>query len=159
MCQRYFCPAEYITKTKPKPNTPFSFSLRVMFRVRFYPSDVLRWAIYRWHIFWVSVVVISMWSEFACSTNQHSESIIKIKSPQTLAHLVNFSKNMSVMFDNHTIALFSLENKRTFLILSLCDLRFLLCSLDLDVLGAQRIIGFFILITHKSTRSQIRSRG
>ena len=29
---------------------------------------------------------------------------------------------------------------------SLCDLRFVLCSLDLDVQRAQRIIGFFILI-------------
>ena len=28
------------------------------------------------------------------------------KSPQTFAHLVNFSKNASVMFDNHTILLF-----------------------------------------------------
>ena len=37
---------------------------------------------------------------------------------------------------------------------SLHDLRFVLCSLDLDVLRAQRIIGFFILITHKSTRSE-----
>ena len=36
----------------------------------------------------------------------------------------------------------------------LCDLRFVLCSLDLDVLRAQRIIAFFILITHKSTRSE-----
>ena len=30
----------------------------------------------------------------------------------------------------------------------------LLCSLDLDVLRAQRIIGFFYLIIHKSTRSE-----
>ena len=37
---------------------------------------------------------------------------------------------------------------------SLCDLRFVLCSRDLDVLRAQRIMGFFILITHKSTRSK-----
>ena len=36
---------------------------------------------------------------------------------------------------------------------SLCDLRFLLCSRDLDVLCAQRFIGFFVLITHKPTRS------
>ena len=33
---------------------------------------------------------------------------------------------------------------------SLRDLRFVLCSRDLDVLGAQRIMGFFILITHKN---------
>ena len=36
---------------------------------------------------------------------------------------------------------------------SLCDLRSVLCSRDLDVLRAQRLIGFLILITHKSTRS------
>ena len=36
---------------------------------------------------------------------------------------------------------------------SLRDLRFVLCSRDLDVLRAQRIMGFFMLITHKSTRS------
>ena len=33
----------------------------------------------------------------------------------------------------------------------------MICLRDLDVLRAQRIIGFFILITHKSTRSEIRS--
>ena len=38
---------------------------------------------------------------------------------------------------------------------TLCDLRFVLFSLDLDVLRAQRITGFFkILITHKSKRSK-----
>ena len=42
---------------------------------------------------------------------------------------------------------------------SLRDLRFVRCSRDLDVLRAQRIIGFFILITHKSTRSENPSRG
>ena len=36
---------------------------------------------------------------------------------------------------------------------SLRDLRFLLMSLYLDVLRSQRIIGFSILITHNSTRS------
>ena len=36
---------------------------------------------------------------------------------------------------------------------SLRDLRFLLMSLYLDVLRTQRIIGFSILITHNSTRS------
>ena len=34
------------------------------------------------------------------------------------------------------------------------DLRFALCSPDDDVLGVQRIVGFFILITHKSTGSE-----
>ena len=37
---------------------------------------------------------------------------------------------------------------------SLRDLHFVLCSRDLDVLRAQRIMGFFILITHKSTSSE-----
>ena len=37
---------------------------------------------------------------------------------------------------------------------SLRYLRFVLCSLDLDVLRAQRIMGFFSLITHKSMRSE-----
>ena len=35
---------------------------------------------------------------------------------------------------------------------SLGDLRFVLCSRDLDMLSEQRIMGLFILITHKSTR-------
>ena len=37
---------------------------------------------------------------------------------------------------------------------SLQDLRFVLFSRDLDVLHAQRILGFLFLITHKSTRSE-----
>ena len=37
---------------------------------------------------------------------------------------------------------------------SLRDLRFLLCSRDLDVLRAQRIICFIVLITHNSMRSE-----
>ena len=44
-----------------------------------------------------------------------------------------------------------LLNIQTVHIRSLSDLRFVFCSLDLDVLCTQRIIGFFILITHKST--------
>ena len=34
------------------------------------------------------------------------------------------------------------------------DLCFVFCSRDLDVLRTQRIMGFFIFITHKSTRSE-----
>ena len=33
---------------------------------------------------------------------------------------------------------------------SLRDLRFVLCSRDLDILRVQRIMGFVILITHKT---------
>ena len=43
--------------------------------------------------------------EFAYPTNQHPKHTIKKKSPQTFAHLVNFFKNVSVMFDNHTVNL------------------------------------------------------
>ena len=41
-------------------------------------------------------------------------------------------------------------------VIPLRDLCFVLCSVYLDVLRAQRIMGFFILITHKSARSEIR---
>ena len=52
--------------------------------------------------------------------------------------------NVSAMFDNHKI-LFWLSNKQTFRILSLHNLLIVLCSLDLDVLRVQRIIGSFYL--------------
>ena len=52
-------------------------------------------------------------TEFACSTNQHLKTTIKKKSPETFAHLVNFSINVSATFDNHTILLLWLENKQT----------------------------------------------
>ena len=78
-----------------------------------------------------------------------SEKQSRKKSPWAFAHFVNFSKNVSVTFDNHTILLFWLQNRQTFSILSLLDLCFVLCSLDLNVLRAQRIMGFLFLITHK----------
>ena len=49
------------------------------------------------------------------------------------------------MFDNHTILLFSQRNKQIFRMFSLCDVHFMLCSLDLNVLRAERIMGFFYL--------------
>ena len=43
----------------------------------------------------------TMWLEFVCPANQHPKSKIKKKkSPRTVVHLVNFSKNVSAMFDN-----------------------------------------------------------
>ena len=72
---------------------------------------------------------------------------LRKKSPDSFAHFVNFSKNVSAMFDNQRIC--RMSNFHVFL---LRDLRFVLCSRDLDVLRAQRIIGFLILITHKSAR-------
>ena len=91
--------------------------------------------------------------DFPCDTNLPAQPIRirkahpRKKSPQTFAHLVNFSENVSAMFDNHTILSFHM-------MFSLRDLRFVLCSRDLDVPRAQRIMGF-ILITHKSTKSNI----
>ena len=60
-----------------------------------------------------------------------------------------FFKIVSSMFDNHIILPF-----QTFHMFLLRDLCFMHCSLDFDVLRAQRIMGFFILITHKSTKSE-----
>ena len=37
---------------------------------------------------------------------------------------------------------------------TMCDLHFVRCSFELDVLCAQRIMGILILITHKSMRSE-----
>ena len=51
------------------------------------------------------------------------------------------------MFDNRKILLLS---KQTFCMFSLCALRFVVRSRDLDVLCAQRIMGF----THKSMGSE-----
>ena len=49
-----------------------------------------------------------------CLTSQlASEKHNQEKSPQTFAHLVNLSKQVSAMFDNHTILLFSLQNKQS----------------------------------------------
>ena len=72
------------------------------------------------------------------------------KSPRTLAYFMN----VSTMFDNHKILLFQPQNKQTFHMFLLLDLHLMLCSWDLDVLRAQSIMVFFILITHKTTRSE-----
>ena len=107
---------------------------------------------YDWHSIVYHVIGVHLLSQSA------SEKHNREKSPQIFAHLVYFSTNVSAMFDNHTILLFWLWNKQTFRMFSLRDLRFLLCSFYLDVLRAQRIIGFFILITHNPTRSEIPSQ-
>ena len=51
-------------------------------------------------------LITATWLEFVCPANQHPKRTIKKKSPCTFAHLVNFSKNLSAMFDNHAIFLF-----------------------------------------------------
>ena len=89
--------------------------------------------------------LLSTWLEFAAQPISIRKAQSRKKSPQTFAHLVNFPKNLSVMFVNRTILLFWLWNEQTFRMFSLRDLRFALCSRDLDVLRAQRIMGFFYL--------------
>ena len=92
----------------------------------------------------------STWSEIVWPANQNQE-----KSPQAFAHLVNFSKNVSAMFYNQKILLFWLYNHRqSFAMFLLLDLCFMFCSRDVNVLRAQRIIGFFHLTTHRSPRSE-----
>ena len=72
------------------------------------------------------------WGDLA-STNHAPKSGImeKENSRHTFAHLVGSRENVSYTFDNHTFLL----NKP--FALSLCDLLFVLCSLDLDALRAQ----------------------
>ena len=65
------------------------------------------------------------------------------KKPRYLSAPREFLINCtSAMFDNHIILLFRLWNEQTFHMFSLRDLSFVLCSLYLYVLRAQRIIGF-----------------
>ena len=90
-------------------------------------------------------VVKRDWSRRKNHVIWKAQSRKKKKSSHTFAHLVNFSKIVSSMFDNHTILLFWLWNKQTSRMFSLLNLCFVFCSLDLDVLCAQRIIGFFNL--------------
>ena len=95
----------------------------------------------------------SMWGTGVCLPSQSAPGKHN-KKPTYLCAPRKLLKNVFAMFDNHTILLFRLQNKHTFHVFMLCDLCFVLCSLDLSVLGAQRIMGFFILITHKSLRSK-----
>ena len=97
-------------------------------------------------------VYLSTWSQFACSANQHPKSTIKKKKshkPLRISWISNreFSPEMylpcliiiqSCYFD------YRIKTVRTL------SLRFVLCSLDLEELRAQRIIS----ATHKSTRSE-----
>ena len=53
------------------------------------------------------------------------------------------------MFDNNTLRYFGYKMDKPF-----ARSLFVIYSLDLVVLRAQRIVGFLILITHKSTKSE-----
>ena len=68
---------------------------------------------YDWHSIVYHVIGVHLLSQSA------SEKHNREKSPQTFAHLVDFSTNVSAMFDNHTILLFWLWNKQTFCMFSL----------------------------------------
>ena len=99
---------------------------------------------------------ITTWSEFPCSANQHTKNTIKKKSPYTFAHLANFPQNVSAMSGKQIVQSCYCDyriNK-----MSVCS-RCLICILDsgslyLHVPRTQRILGFFIVITHKSTGSE-----
>ena len=103
----------------------------------------------------IAIKSLAVRSGFACPTNQHPRSTIDKTRPQTFAHLVNFSNKClscliiikSCYFDYRTNEPFNCSR---------CMISVSCCPRDLDLLRAQRIIGF-ILITHKSTRSEIRS--
>ena len=93
---------------------------------------------------------MATWSEFACSANQHPKSTVKKAhkplriswiSPKTCLPCLIIIQ--SCYFDYRINKLFA------------CS-RCVICVLYsvLDVLRAQRSMGFFILITHKSTRSE-----
>ena len=79
------------------------------------------------------------WGDLA-STNQAPKSGImggkKQEKKTYLCAPCGSRENVSYTFDNHTFLL----NKP--FALSLCDLLFVLCSLDLDALRAQRIMAF-----------------
>ena len=106
----------------------------------------------------------TMWSDqhpkIQSSKKQTNERTNKQRNKETKAHQPlgiswNSSKNVSTMFDNHyTLLLFWLWNKQTFCTLLLRDLRYMVCSRDLDVLRPQRIMGLFVLISHKSMWSE-----
>ena len=88
--------------------------------------------------------MLTLWSEFTCPANQHTEITIKnIKSSHTFDSAPHEFLNKRVstaMFDNHIILLFWLLNKPLALfVLSLYS-----------ILSPQWIIGFFILLTNKS---------
>ena len=69
-----------------------------------------------------------------CSSYPRDQSLAN-QHPESTMH----TSCMCRPCDNHEILLSSLQNKQTFHMFSLRDLRFVLCSRDLDVLRAQRI--------------------
>ena len=77
------------------------------------------------------------------------------KGPQTFARFINFSINVSAMFDNQGILLLTLEQTNLSHVLAAWSAFLALFAWSwYTAVRAQRIIGFFMLITHKSTRSE-----
>ena len=60
------------------------------------------------------VIVASQLHGVCRSANQHPESTIKKKSPQTFAHLVNFSKNFCNVWEPYNLVILAIEWKKTF---------------------------------------------
>ena len=88
-------------------------------------------------------------SVLVCPANQHPKSTIKKKAhkPLRTSWISQQMRRPCLIIIQSCILI------QTFHMFSLL-LHFVLCSRDLNVLRAQRIIGFFIFITHKSMRSE-----
>ena len=99
------------------------------------------------------VIVASQLHEVCRSANQHPESTIKKKSPQAFAHLVNFSKNVCNVWEPYNLVILAIEWKKLLNVLAArCAFRALFTWSRLTTCAKDH--GLFILITHKSTRSE-----
>ena len=58
----------------------------------------MRYKAMKWGVVSAFSETASKWSEFAFPANQHPKGTIKKKKPQTFAHPVNLSKNLSISF-------------------------------------------------------------
>ena len=74
------------------------------------------------------------------ASNKHNQE----KVPQTFATIVNYSKNVSVMFDNHTNSLLRIYNEQTLRMFSLRDLHFLICSFHLFISSVHFISKYYV---------------
>ena len=91
-------------------------------------------------------VSLSTWSELVCSANQHPKSTIKKKSPQTFAHIGNFSKQC--VCPSYNLAILTIQISHVLAAWSAFRALFT-WSWRTTCANDHRL---FILITHKSTR-------
>ena len=99
---------------------------------------------YHLHIIYLSAAEISR-TKIPCDrlpSQSASQKHNQEKSPQTFARLVNFSKMCLLYLRIIQSCYFDYRMKFLFLMFSPRVLRFVLCSLEVDVLRAQRIMGF-----------------